>query len=120
MRSEYKRDRMPRRGRIVGMAAAAVLLSLAMHARAAEQVTLRNGFTVRCDHHALVEGHMRLYLSAGEGDYIEFAPGEVADIREGPRCAGRGGACRSAEFERGSKTDSGRLARDVGARRNGA
>ena len=84
MRSEYKRDRMPRRGRIVGMAAAAVLLSLAMHARAAEQVTLRNGFTVRCDHHALVEGHMRLYLSAGEGDYIEFAPGEVAAFEKVP------------------------------------
>ena len=26
-----------------------------------------------CDHHAQVEGRVRLYLSAGEDSYIEFA-----------------------------------------------
>ena len=57
--------------------AVAVLLSLAANARAAERVTLRNGFTMRCDHHALVDGHMRLYLSAGEDSYIERAPDEI-------------------------------------------
>ncbi len=30
--------------------------------------------SLRCDHHAQVDGRMRLYLSAGEDNYIEFAP----------------------------------------------
>ncbi len=57
---------------------ATTLLSIAMCSHAAERVTLRNGFTMRCDHHAAVEGHMRLYLTPGEGDYVDFAPDEVA------------------------------------------
>lgn len=63
------------------LSAAATLLAfmgLALEARAAEQVTLRNGFTLRCDHHAQVEGRIRVYLSAGEDNYMEFAPGEIA------------------------------------------
>jgi len=60
------------------MAAAAVLLSLAMHARAAEQVTLRHGFPLTCDHHALVNGRIRLYLSAGEDSYIDIPQDEIA------------------------------------------
>jgi hypothetical protein len=51
---------------------------LALQARAAEQVTLRNGFALRCDHHAQVDGHIRVYLSAGEDNYMEFAPGEIS------------------------------------------
>jgi soluble lytic murein transglycosylase-like protein len=63
--------------------AIAILTGLAMAgwssaARAAERVTLRNGFALRCDHHALVDGRVRLYLSAGEDNYIEFAPQQVA------------------------------------------
>ncbi len=61
-----------------------MLLSLAVHARAAERVTLRNGFVEQCDHHALVDGHMRLYLSAGEDNYIEFAPDEIAAFETVP------------------------------------
>jgi soluble lytic murein transglycosylase-like protein len=45
-------------------------------------VKLRNGFDLRCDHHAEVEGHVRLYLSAGEDNYIEFAPREVAGVEQ--------------------------------------
>lgn len=72
------------RGQGLMILTVAVLLSLAVYARAAERVTLRNGFTMRCDHHALVEGHMRLYLSAGEDDYIEFAPDEIAAFEKVP------------------------------------
>jgi Transglycosylase SLT domain len=64
--------------RLVVTAAVATLWSLATRADAAERVTLSNGFVERCDHHALVDGHMRLYLSAGEDNYIEFAPDEIA------------------------------------------
>jgi soluble lytic murein transglycosylase-like protein len=58
----------------------AAVAGLAPAARAGERVTLRNGFVQRCDHHAAVEGRMRLYLSAGEDNYIELAPEEIASV----------------------------------------
>jgi hypothetical protein len=48
--------------------------------RAAEQITLNNGMMMRCDHHAEVDGHVRLFLSTGEDSYIEFAPGQIAAV----------------------------------------
>ena len=63
---------------------AAVFAALAPAARAAEQVTLRNGFEMQCDHHAEVEGRVRRYLSAGEDNYIELAPREVAAVERVP------------------------------------
>lgn len=59
---------------------AIVLGALTTTAWAAERVTLRNGFEMRCDHHAETEGHVRLYLSAGEDNYIEFLPQEIAGV----------------------------------------
>ncbi len=64
---------------------AAVLALLAASltaARGAERITLTNGFALECDHHAQVEGHVRLYMSSGETSYIEFRPGEVASVEE--------------------------------------
>jgi hypothetical protein len=60
------------------MGIAAAFGVLAPSAQAAERVTLRNGFEIRCDHHAQIEGHVRLFLSAGEDNYIEFLPEEIA------------------------------------------
>ncbi len=60
----------------------AAVIALASTAWAGEQVTLRNGFAMRCDHHAEVEGHVRLYLSAGEDNYIEFRPQEIAGVEQ--------------------------------------
>ncbi len=57
---------------------------LAPSARAAQLVTLRNGFTIRCDHFARVQGRVRLYLSAGEDNYIELAPGDIASVEPAP------------------------------------
>jgi hypothetical protein len=62
----------------------AVLIGLTVAAHAAERATLRNGFALRCDHHALVGGHMRLYLSSSEDNYIEFAPEEIAALETVP------------------------------------
>ncbi len=62
----------------------AVLLVLAPSARAAERVTLRNGFEMRCDHHAQIESRVRLYLSAGEDNYIEFASQDIARVEQVP------------------------------------
>jgi hypothetical protein len=53
-------------------------------ARAAERITLRNGFVQLCDHHSQVEGRVRLYLSPGEDNYIEFAPEQIAAIEVVP------------------------------------
>ena len=63
---------------IVGVASPLQML------RAAEQITLNNGMVMRCDHHAQVEGRVRLYLSAGEDSYIEFAPGQIAAVETVP------------------------------------
>jgi len=63
------------RGTLLLMAA---LLPLSL--QAAERVTLRTGFVVNCNHHAQVDGHMRLYLSTGEDNYIQIAPDEIANV----------------------------------------
>ncbi len=70
--------------RAAALALAAALLGLGPRVHAAEQATLSNGFTMRCNHHALVDGRMRLYLSAGQDDYVEFAPGEIAGFQKFP------------------------------------
>jgi soluble lytic murein transglycosylase-like protein len=62
----------------------AALAAMAPSAQAAERITLRNGFEMRCDHHTQVEGRTRLYLSAGEDSYIEFRPEEIAEIEKLP------------------------------------
>jgi hypothetical protein len=66
---------------------AAIVLAMAAlphTARAAERVTLCNGFVEQCDHHALVDGRMRLYLSTGEDSYIEFDPAEIVTFETIP------------------------------------
>lgn len=60
----------------------AILAALAPLARAGELVTLRNGYELRCDHHAQVEGRVRFYLSSSEDNYIEFAPREVGEVEK--------------------------------------
>ena len=62
--------------------AVAILTTLAPFARAGERVTLRNGFEMQCDHHAQIEGHVRLYLSTGEDNYIELAPEKIAEVEK--------------------------------------
>ena len=66
---------MIRRGKLLLMVA---LLPLSL--QAAERVTLHTGFVVNCNHHAKVDGHMRLYLSTGEDNYIQIAPDEIANV----------------------------------------
>ena len=62
------------------MGALAGLAALSPAAQAGERVTLRNGFEVDCNHHAQIEGRVRLFLAAGEDNYIEFAPEEIAAV----------------------------------------
>jgi len=73
-----------RRSLYITVGAFACLAALAPAARAGELVTLRNGFEMRCDHHVQTEGEgrVRLFLSAGEDNYIEFAPDEIAAVEQ--------------------------------------
>jgi soluble lytic murein transglycosylase-like protein len=63
---------------------AGALLGWAAQLHAAERVSLSNGFAMDCDHHALVEGRMRLYLSPGQDSYIEIRPEEVTSFETVP------------------------------------
>jgi soluble lytic murein transglycosylase-like protein len=60
--------------------ATGTLAALALTARAAERVTLTNGFEMSCDHHAQEGSRVRLYLSAGESNYIELRRDEIAGV----------------------------------------
>ena len=55
-----------------------------MPARAAERVLLANGFDMHCNHHAQVGAVVRLYMSAGEGSYIEMKPEEITGYETAP------------------------------------
>lgn len=55
-------------------------LALPAFASAAERVTLRNGFDIDCDHHAIVDGRERLYLTPAESSYIDLPPQEIATV----------------------------------------
>jgi soluble lytic murein transglycosylase-like protein len=73
------------RGKIfITMGALAALASVATTARAAESVTLVNGFAIQCRHHAEVEGRVRLYMGEGQDNYIEFAPQEITAVEQVP------------------------------------
>jgi soluble lytic murein transglycosylase-like protein len=67
----------------LGIALAAVA-ALAVPVYGAERVTLSNVFAMDCNHHAQIEGRVRLYLSSGESSYIEMRPEEVTGIEQVP------------------------------------
>ena len=63
---------------------AALALTGAPCANAAERVHLANGFDMSCDHHALVGSMIRLYTSKGDLSYIERKPDEIAGFEMVP------------------------------------
>jgi hypothetical protein len=75
---------MQQRIRAILVFAAAALVVSAMPSRAAEHITLRNGFEMSCNHHALANSKVRLYLSTGTDNYIEVAPGDIARVEDVP------------------------------------
>jgi len=64
--------------------ATATLAGLPVAAHAAERVYLANGFDMRCDHHAQVGSVVRLYMSKGEGSFIEMKPVEITSYETVP------------------------------------
>jgi Transglycosylase SLT domain len=67
---------------------AGALLGWTPGLHAGERATLSNGFAIDCNHHALVEGRMRLYLSPGQDSYIELKPGAVTSFETVPDASG--------------------------------
>ncbi len=61
---------------------AALALCLLPTAYGAERITLANGFALECDHHAQVDGRMRLYTSSGDASYIEVKPEEITGVEQ--------------------------------------
>jgi soluble lytic murein transglycosylase-like protein len=100
--------------------AAAVLAALTPAVHAAELVTLSNGYAMRCDHHAQVEGHVRLYMNAGEDNYIDVAVRDVAAYEQAPdpptsQAAAQPTAKSSAKL---TAADLGEVLADAGAAHN--
>jgi len=59
---------------------AVAAVALALPAGAAERVTLSNGFAQICDHHEVVDGKYRLYVSKESESYIEFPQEQISGI----------------------------------------
>ncbi len=65
--------------RIAGLLAlvCAGCLSLAPRAAAADIAVLRNGFTIRHEHHAVMGANTRLYMDGGTGSYIDVPTADI-------------------------------------------
>jgi Transglycosylase SLT domain len=90
MTSKHHRRNM-KRGRkffaqrmFLAITSIAALFCLPTLGRTAELVNLSDGYVQQCDHHALVDGRIRVYLSAGEDNYIDYKPVQVASIETIP------------------------------------
>lgn len=57
---------------------AVLIAAVPMHA--AEVARLTNGFSLSCDHHASVDGKVRLYTQADSNSYIDFNPDEISSF----------------------------------------
>jgi soluble lytic murein transglycosylase-like protein len=100
--------------------AAAVLAALAPAGRAAELVTLTNGYAIRCDHHARMESHTRLYLGADGNNYIEFPSRDVAGVEQAPAAPDAQTAAQPAQKSAGRliSSDLGQMLTAAGRKHN--
>lgn len=55
-----------------------LLAAAAIPLRAAEHITLRNGFDLICDHREISGDHVRLYMTATGPNFMEVSSGEIA------------------------------------------
>jgi soluble lytic murein transglycosylase-like protein len=69
-----------RRHRSKFWSAVLALLCLGGAARAAQRVTLKNGFDLICDHRAVEGSKVRLYLDAGGNNYMDVEASEIASV----------------------------------------
>ncbi len=57
-----------------------VMLGMAPTLHAAEEVTLRNGFNLRCDHREQTGDKVRLFTTAGSSNFVEVDAAEIAAV----------------------------------------
>jgi hypothetical protein len=95
--------------------AALALVAVAPAARAGERVTLSNGFEIECHHHVQVQNQIRLYLSAGEDNYIERHFEDIASIEAVPDPPAQHEFKQSAPVAQPKATTDGKLSQaDLG------
>lgn len=73
-----------RKGFSISAVAIAALAVLPVCVHAAERVSLRNGYDLRCDHHARIDDHIRLFLSPTEDNYIDLRADEISGFEPAP------------------------------------
>jgi hypothetical protein len=66
---------------------ALALLGAVPALQAAEQVTLRNGFNLLCDHREQAGDRVRLFTSPGSGNFVEVDAAEIASVESVPDVA---------------------------------
>ena len=71
-------------GRLRVVLVCCALATAAQSACALEHVTLRNGFTLDCSHHATVGDRVRLFTGTDESAYQELASAQIAGIEALP------------------------------------
>lgn len=100
--------------------AALALAGTVRPALSAERVLLANGFDIRCDHHASVDGKVRLYLSAGDGNYLEQRPENIVHIEQVPDLpvASAGAASEPRKEANLTKADLQEMLAQAGERHN--
>jgi Transglycosylase SLT domain len=67
-----------------GLVAAVALMAIGLPLHAAEDVTLRNGFDLVCNHREEVAGKVRLYTGTGEDNFLEVDAAEIVDVQTVP------------------------------------
>jgi hypothetical protein len=68
------------RAAIGGLGICGAFLALHASARAAEHVTLKNGFDLICDHRQADGDRMRLYLDADGTNFVDVGASEIVDV----------------------------------------
>jgi soluble lytic murein transglycosylase-like protein len=103
------KDRLTNRASVAVFAALAGLAAASPAAQAGELVTLRNGFDMRCDHHAQAEGRVRLFPSASEDSYIEMAPDEIVGVEPVPDWPAPAAAAEEPPARKSAADSNGKL-----------
>jgi len=71
--------------RLIGLASVGLLMAVAMQLQAAELANLRNGFSLRHDHHESVGATTRLYMSADPaGGYVDVPSADIESFEPAP------------------------------------
>jgi hypothetical protein len=63
---------------------AVALMGVVPAVQAAEEVTLRNGFTLLCDHREQAGDRVRLFISRDSGNFVEVDAAEIASVESVP------------------------------------